>query len=108
MIKKLINALILCAASLPTAVLAQTPPLKDLTFSQVGVILNKLVEWVYTVFLIFAVIYVIVAAFKYLTSSGDSEKVREATRALTYAAVAIAVAMLSVAIQFIIKSLLGV
>jgi heme/copper-type cytochrome/quinol oxidase subunit 2 len=68
--------------------------------------LNTVVSWLFTIFLIIAVIYIIIAAFKYLTSGGDPTKVQDATRAVIYAAVAIAVALLSVAIRSFVTSIL--
>jgi len=55
-----------------------------------------------------SVVFAIVAAYKYLTSGGDTEKVSGATKTLTYAAVAVAVALLAKAIPLVIANLFNV
>ncbi|HUZ92911.1 MAG TPA: hypothetical protein VNG29_02835 [Candidatus Paceibacterota bacterium] len=51
------------------------------------------------------VLLVVMAAYRYLTSQGDEEKVRNATRTITYAAVAVVVAVLAKAFPLIIQSI---
>lgn len=63
--------------------------------------------WAFYFLIVLAVIFVIVAAFKYLTAAGDPEKVKSAGATLLYAAVAIGVALLARAIPLIIGSFLG-
>jgi hypothetical protein len=58
----------------------------------------------FTFLLIIAVVYIILAAFNYLTSEGNEEKVTAAHKALVYAAVAIAVAVLSRGFVYIIRN----
>jgi hypothetical protein len=48
-----------------------------------------------------------VAAFKYLTASGDPEKVKGAGNTLLYAAIAIGVALLARAVPLVVSSFLG-
>lgn len=85
-----------------------SPPSVNFNINSVIGLLNNIVTWVFTLFLIIAVIFILIAAFRYLFSGGEAGKVKEATRAVVYAAVAIAVALLSVSIRFIVGSLLGV
>src|SRR3989338_2279378 len=85
-----------------------TFPLRDLKLNQVLTILNTLVSWLFTIFLIVAVIFIIFAAFRYLLSGGDPAAVKKATQTVVFAAVAIAVALLSVSIEFLIRQLLSV
>jgi len=54
-----------------------------------------------------SVVMVIWAAYKYLTSSGDPEKVRSATKTITYAAVAIVVALVAKSFAPIVSSMVG-
>ena len=82
-------------------------PGKDLKFSKVIDILNTFVTWIFTVFLIVAVIFIIVAAFRYLFSGGDPTKIKAATQAVIFAAVAIAVALLSISIRFVVQQIVG-
>ncbi|MGD1003732.1 MAG: hypothetical protein ABR884_04140 [Minisyncoccia bacterium] len=63
--------------------------------------------WAFWFLIVLAVIFIIVAAFKYLTASGDPEKVKSAGTMLIYTAVAIVVALLARAIPLVIGSFLG-
>ncbi|OGM91796.1 hypothetical protein A2999_01330 [Candidatus Wolfebacteria bacterium RIFCSPLOWO2_01_FULL_38_11] len=61
-------------------------------------------QWIYTIFFIIAGIMILFAAFTYLTSGGDPEKVGSAKNQIIYAVVAIVVALLAVSINLIVKS----
>jgi ABC-type uncharacterized transport system permease subunit len=63
--------------------------------------------WAFYFLIVIAVIFVIVAAFRYLTAAGEPEKVKEAGNTLLYAAVAIGVALLARAVPLVIGSFLG-
>ena len=60
-----------------------------------------------TIFWILAVVFIILAAFKYLTAQGDETKVKAAKSMLIYAIIAIAVALLATSIKPIVDSFLG-
>lgn len=64
-------------------------------------------NWMFYFLIILAVIFIVVAAFRYLFAAGDPEKVKAAGHALIYAAVAIAVAVVAKAVPSIVGSLLG-
>ncbi len=94
---------------------AQTPPAAPTTGSAIpasnvttvtGVfnIICALLGWLFILFIILAVVFVIVAAFKYLTAGGDAEKVGTANHMLIYAVVAVAVAVLARAIPVIVAN----
>jgi heme/copper-type cytochrome/quinol oxidase subunit 2 len=53
------------------------------------------------------IIFVLVAAFKYLTSGGDASKVSEAHHAVTYAAIGFAVAIIANGVPAVVSSILG-
>lgn len=76
--------------------------------------LNGVLQSLCTVFayafyflIVLAVIFVIVAAFKYLTAAGDPEKVKSAGTMLLYTAIAIGVALLARAVPLVVASFLG-
>lgn len=108
--RRALAMLVLGTFFLPVVISAATStvPLKDLKFADVITILNRAVTWFFTTFLIVAVIFVVLAAFKYLTSSGDPEKVRAASHNLLFAAIAIGVALLSISIRFLVQNFLGI
>ncbi len=63
--------------------------------------------WAFYFLIVVAIIFVIVAAFKYLTAGGEPEKVKSAGATLLYAAVAIGVALLAKAIPLVVGNFLG-
>ncbi len=74
------------------------------TVANVFTVLCQLLGWLFILFIILAVVFVIVAAFKYLTAGGDAEKVGTANHMLIYAVVAVVVAVLARAIPVIIAN----
>lgn len=77
------------------------------TLGQATTATTNIVVWIYTIFWILAVGFVIWAAFTFMTASGDETKIGEAKTRLTYAVIASAVALLSMGIDLIVKSLLS-
>ena len=69
-------------------------------------ILASLVRWVYVVFFIITVLYILLAAYNYLTAAGEDAKIQLAHKEMKWAAVAITVAFLSVGAELIIKDFL--
>ena len=60
----------------------------------------------YQAFFIVAVGAVLLAAFTYLTAKDDPEKIKSATKQILWASVAIAIALVSVGANVIIKDLI--
>lgn len=70
-------------------------------------IAGDVVKYVYIIFFIIAVLFIIVAAFTYLTKAGQPEEIKKAHTQLVYAVIAIVVALLAVGAEAIIKEFLG-
>lgn len=64
-------------------------------------------SWMFYFLVAIAVIFILVAAFKYLTAGGEAEKVKGAGNTLLYAAVAVGVALLARAVPLIVGSFVG-
>jgi hypothetical protein len=80
------------------------------TISSVGGVLQAFCTvfgWAFWFLIALALIFVVVAAFKYLTAGGDPEKVKSAGATLLYAAIAVGVALLARAVPLVIASFLG-
>jgi hypothetical protein len=92
----------------PTAPTQTSVPQGQITSLQ-GVLqtLCTVFAWAFYFLIVVAVIFVIVAAFKYLTAAGDPEKVKSAGATLLYAAIAIGVALLARAVPLVVGSFLG-
>lgn len=67
-------------------------------------LIRTITNWMFTILLVLAVVFILLAAFKYLTSGGG-EEVAVAHKMLIYAAVAIAVAFLAKGIVFVVAEL---
>jgi len=70
-------------------------------------ILRNVVRWVYIIFFVIAVMFILFAAFNYLTAGGEAEKITKAKNQLIYAVVAIVVALLAVGFETIIRNFLA-
>lgn len=109
MFKKLTATLSgISAASLPFLALAQgqlpQAPFQNVSGFQ-NFICTVIVGWMFTFLIVLTVVFVLVAAYKYLTAAGDPEKVKSASHMLIYAAVAIVVALFARGLPLIIGSL---
>lgn len=69
-------------------------------------LVKGVVQWVYILFFVLAVLFILIAAFRYLTAAGDPEKVKSAQNMLIYAVVAIVIAFLAVGFETIIGTFL--
>jgi len=67
-------------------------------------VLKAIVKWTYIIFFIIAVLFILFAAFTYLTAQGDPEKVKNARDQIIYAAIAVAVALIAVSFDLIIRN----
>lgn len=99
------------AASLPTPQAPTNPasiPQGNITSVQSVLNLVCVVfDWAFYFLIALAVLFIIYAAFKYLTAAGEAEKVKGAGDTLIYAAVAVGVALLARAVPLIVASFLG-
>jgi hypothetical protein len=93
----------------PLAFAQQTPPPPPVqSFNDVLRIINVAINWLFTLLIILAVVYFILAAFEYLTSGGDKEKTDKAKNKLIYGIVAIVVAILARGIPALVGSFFNV
>lgn len=70
-------------------------------------VLRGVVQTTYIVFFIIATLFILFAAYNYLTASGNAEKISAVHKQLIYAGIAIAVALLAVGASTIIGNFLG-
>lgn len=100
--KKYLPLFLLLAALLPGTSLAEVN-------DEAGVlrVIEKLGNWIYSIFLIVAVIMIVVTAFKFLTAGGDTTKYSEAKTSLFWTVVAVALAAGSRGIVAITASLVS-
>ena len=65
------------------------------TVAEAENIVNNIAGWIQTFFFIIAIIFIILAAFQYLTAQGEPEKLTKARTMIIYAIVAIVVALVA-------------
>ncbi|MCH7828697.1 hypothetical protein IH982_02390 [Patescibacteria group bacterium] len=63
-------------------------------------------NWVFAIFLAMSIIYIILAAFQFVTGGGDPAQVTAARQKLIYAAVGIAIALLAAGFDDILRNIL--
>ena len=107
--KKLIIALSTVALlTMPLAAMAfnagSTPNSVTLSVTQ---IINIVLDFIWPIFAGFAVIMFLVAAFMFLTSSGDATKVATARQAVLWGVVGVVVGLIAFSIPLIVRTTLG-
>lgn len=68
---------------------------------------DTIANWMFNGFLIIAVIFILVAAFHFLTSSGNTEKTSAAKKMLLYAIIAVVIAVSAKGIVKVAAKLVG-
>lgn len=86
---------------------AATAPTINLTDTKIVDIMCKVMNWMFGILIVLSVMMVLAAAYMYVTSSGDSEKVSKATKTITYAAIGVVAALLAKGVPVLVASILG-
>ena len=76
--------------------------------SELLAVLNALIDWLFVLLLITATIFIILAAFQFITGGGDATKVSEARQKLLYAIIAVVVAAFAKGIPVVIKAIVAI
>lgn len=96
-------------ASVANAQLSNTPaPQTNITtVDSVYILIDDIFNILFWLLIVLATIFIIWAAFGYLTAGGDPEKVKKANHRIIYAVVAVVVAVLARAIPTVICSFIA-
>lgn len=92
----------LSSVIVPTAFALGSLPSSPTSPSEFVKLICRLAGWLFTFLILLAIVFIIVAAYNYMTSAGDSEKVATAHRMIAYTAVAIIVAMVARGVPIIV------
>ena len=111
--KKLLALATISLLVFPVAILAQVEPTETIpdtitTPQDIIVMIERVANWFFAILLAVALLFILVAAFQFLTSGGDPGKVGTARQALTYALVGIAVAFLAKGLVLLVRFILGI
>ncbi len=107
-LKKIGIVAVLAVSVLPLLAGAQLAdkPLENITtIKQIMDIINDVINYIFAFLIIMATAMVLYAAYLYLTAGGSEENIGKAKNAIIYAAVGVAVALLSRAVAFIVGSI---
>lgn len=80
----------------------QVPTTGEALLARIALIGN----WVFAIFLAISLIYIVLAAFQFVTGGGDPVQVSAARQKLIYAAIGIAVALLAAGFDDILRNIL--
>jgi len=109
-VKKIIivslSCVLLFGFSLSVFAAVTTLPTNVTSVSAVITIINTLANWVFAILLAIAVIMLLLAAFNWLTSGGNEDKVGSARKMLIWALVGIAVALAAKGLVMIVTTLI--
>ena len=105
-------ALMNIANAAPAAGITEVPysPLPSSPITSVGGgvgFICYLLGWAFTLLIVLAVVFVLFAAFSYLTAGGDTEKVAKANKSLMFAAVAIVIGLIAKGVPSLVATLFG-
>lgn len=114
-IHKLVFGMVLVSLAFSFVALAQEdlpsgfePPLEvPTTGADLIGLITTAGNWVFAIFLAISLIYILLAAFQFITGGGEPEKISEARQKLIYAIIGIAIALVASGLDDIIRSVLG-
>ena len=71
------------------------------------ILIDTITNWFFAIFTVLALIFVLLAAFQFVTGGGDEAKMSEARQKLIWAAIGIMIALISKGLVPIIRSIVG-
>jgi len=101
---KKIVATVLITGLLPLLAMAQATTIPDL---DVITVINNIVNWLFGILLVLAVLFFILAAFKFITAGGNPEEVESARRMILYGVIGLIVAFLARGIVQFVNDVVG-
>lgn len=85
---------------------AQTPPTVT-NSQQLGGVLCNVTNWMIYILIAVSILYIVYAAFLYVTGGDDAEKISSARKTITWAAVGVAVALLAASVPTLVSGITG-
>ncbi len=96
--------LLLGVATVAFAVTEQVAPEGPTTVAALLLVFDKVINLVFTSLIVLAVLFIIFAAFQFITAGGDPAGVLQARQKLIWAAVGIIVALIARALPIVIRA----
>jgi len=104
--KQLLLVIMLAVVLFPVVSSAAAPGPIVTKPEQVVNIINYAVRWIYTAFFVITVIYILLAAYKFLRGGDNPKNIEDAKKSLTYAVIAIIIALFATGISVLIENFL--
>lgn len=105
--KIIAGSIIGLTAVMPFMALAQAPSVPQLeTVGGVTSFLDRIVNYLFGIFLVIAVIMIIYAAFLYLTAAGKEDQLNKAKTTIIYAVIAIVVAVVARSLVVLVRNII--
>jgi hypothetical protein len=82
-------------------------PTGPTTGNQLLALVDVATNWIFAIFTVLTIIFVLLAAFQFVTAGGDAAKVGEARQKLIWASVGIIIALASKGLVPVIKNIVG-
>lgn len=78
------------------------------TGAELLLLFDNITDWIFVVLLVAATIFIVLAAFQFITQGGDPGAVTQARTKLLWAAVGIVVAVMAKGIPIVIRNIVGI
>lgn len=102
--KKVLASLILTSLLvLPAIGLAASPTAETLTEVPVMEALERIINWIFTILIVVAVIFLVWGAFNFVTAAGSPEKVEAGKQSIMWALVGVVIALLARGLVALVK-----
>jgi len=107
--KILLAPVLISLLALPVVALAQEEIPETITTPQDIIdIIETVANWFFAILIAVALIFILIAAYQFLTSGGDPARVGAARQSLLYAIIGIAIAFLARGIVMLVRFVLGI
>jgi len=100
-VRNITFSILLLGASFPASVSAAVQSSED-----VERIIRRLSGWMYSILIALSVVFILVAAYNFLFAGGDKNKLEAAKNQITYAVIAIVLAIIATGIVKIVQQFL--
>lgn len=74
--------------------------------SDVERVLNKAADWLFTILIAVGIVFLILAAFQYLSAAGNAEKLSQANRMMLYTMIAFALGIVARGVVFLVNEII--
>jgi len=103
--KKVLSSLVSVALlAAPAMALAQAEEAPELDIMEV---LDSITDWLFTILIVIAAIWIIIAAYTFVTAAGDPDKTKKARDFVMYAMIGVIVAFAAKGLVVLVSRMVG-